>query len=154
MTLFLPGAIPLALLDAGGAKIKTLYLPAPDRGVPAVEWEKDCYTQKIPGVGERERLLGYLPILTLSWKIYDDLARAGVTIGTAAGNRPSAEQLLQILSAKSGTLKIGAGPGAGGFVVGSVKTSAVNLAGPGFASGLTLTIRGRDLRPDMTLGSF
>ena len=154
MTLALPGPIPLAVLDVNGAKLKTLYLPPCGPGSRLLEWEKDSEIRKIPRVGERERILGYLPILTLAWPIYDDRAGHGAALGTADGQRPTVEQLLQLVSAKSGSLKVGAGVGGGGFVVGVIKASGIKLVGSGFAGDLKLVLRARDYRADMTLGAF
>lgn len=154
MSLFQPGPIPLAVLDANGNKTKTLFLPPCGAGMRLLEFEKDAETRKIPRVGERERIFGYLPILTLKWGVYDDRAGNRYAIGTANGQRPSAEQLLQLLSVPSGTLKVGLGIGGAGFVVGVIKVSGAKLTGNGFAGELQLVMRGRDYRSEMTLGAF
>jgi hypothetical protein len=150
----LPGPIPLAVLDSSGNKVKTLYLPACGSGMRLLEWEKDSEIRKIPRVGERERINGYLPILTLKWPIYDERPGRGYVIGTANGQRPTAEQLFQIVSAASGSLKVGQGIGGTGFVVGVIKVSGTKLVLGGFAGDLQLVLRGRDYRSEMTLGAF
>lgn len=149
-----PGPIRLATLDAGGNKTKTLWLPTPAKGSPALEWERKSTVWTLVDGSERQRLLGFLPVLTVRWQIYDDTAGNGYTIGTADGNRPSLDQLLVLLSAASGGLKVSPGRTAGGLVVGALSVKPVVLAGAGFAQGLEVTFRGRDVRPDMTLGAW
>lgn len=149
-----PGPIRLATLDAGGTKTKTLWLPAPAKGSPSLEWERKATTWSLVDGSERQRLLGFLPILTVRWQIYDDTAGNGYTIGTADGNRPSLDQLLVLLSAGSNALKVSPGRSAGGLVVGALSVKPVVLAGAGFAQGLEVVFRGRDIRSDMTLGTF
>lgn len=155
MTLSLPGPIRLAVLSGiGGAKVRTLWLPAPAKQNPVLSWEKKAIAQDLVDGSERERKLGYIPILKASWHPYDERAGQGYTIGTADGQRPPLEELLKILSYPSGWLKVSAGPGAAyGFVVGRVETGKVSLLGPGYMD-LEVTFRGRDIMSDQSLAVF
>lgn len=155
MQIFQPGPVRIATLDGVGAKIKTLYLPAPDVKLPGLRWDRKLGGKwELINGSERERQLGFIPVLRLAWGTYDDRAGQGYTIGNANGQRPSAEQFLQLLSAASGTLKVSPGLTAGGFVVGSIDVSEVYLVGSTFVGGLTVTLRGRDIQSEQVLGSF
>lgn len=155
MTLSLPGPIRLAVLSGiGGTKVRTLWLPAPDKKQPELSWDKKAITQELVDGSERERKLGYIPILRVAWRPYDDRPGEGYTIGTADGQRPAAEDLLKLLSYPSGWLKVSAGPApAYGFVVGRVEVGKVPLIGRGFYD-LEVTFRGRDVQADQSLVVF
>lgn len=107
MAVIANGKIRLALVDAGGVKQKTLILPTPDKGTPELEWIEKVSTKELIDGSERTRLLGFLPQLTLTWKVYDD----SQATGTGDGQTPTLEALLGILSGATGTLRVSPGPG-------------------------------------------
>ncbi len=154
--LITPGPIQLAVLNGvGGSKLKTLILPVPDRKNPEVEWITKKIDQDLVDGSERTRILGYIPSLKVKWSPYDDRTGQGLTIGTADGNRPSLEQLLTILSATPGTLKVSLGTTGTplGFIVGRADIDKIPYHGRDFAD-LTVTFRGRDVYSTRTLGAF
>ncbi len=154
--LITPGPIRLAVLNSiGGTKLKTLYLPQPDRKFPELEWVAKETNQDLVDGGERTRRLGYIPVLKVRWTPYDDRAVFGYTIGTSDGQRPTLEQLLPILSMASGFLKVSLGNGTTpyGFVVGRVDVDKMPFRNTGFTD-LSVTFRGRDIVADRTLGAF
>jgi len=156
MTFINPGTPRIAILNTDGSTNRMLYLPAPDRGSGvAQEWqEKSILTELIDG-SEQCRRLGWIPSLTLKWAIYNDvLQNTPYSIGVLNGQMASYDTLMSILDGAPGTLKISPGPSAGGFVVQSVKTSPVGIAGPGLAAGLQVTFRGGAICPTKTLGVF
>lgn len=155
-SLITPGPIRLAVLNGvNGSKLKTLYLPQPDRKSPEFEWITKAKDAELVDGSERTRILGYLPSLKIKWSPYDDRAAFGYTIGTNDGQRPSLEQLLTILSATPGTLKVSLGNGASplGFVVGRVDVDKMPFRSSGFVD-LSVTFRGRDIYTERTLGAF
>lgn len=155
-TLITPGPVRLAVLNGvGGAKLKTLYLPTPDKNYPELEWAEKKVDADLVDGSERTRILGYLPVLKLRWTPYEDRAVFGFTLGTSDGNRPTVDQLLDILSSDPGTLKVSLGGGASpfGFVVGRVNIDKIPYKGGQFVS-LTLTLRGRDVVSSRVLGAF
>lgn len=150
------GPIRLAVLRTDGVtKDKTLYLPAPDRGFPKLEFVKKSSTVDLETGDERTRLLGFLPVLTCRWTAYDERSGHGYTIGTADGNRPGYADLLVVLSGATKTLKVSPGPSTvGGFVVDRVDIKELGVAGPDLLMGLEVTFRGRDILSTMALGSW
>ena len=156
-TLITPGYIRLAVLNTlGGSKLKTLYLPVPDKGTPELTWDTKKNDQDLIDGSERSRILGAIPVLTVKWTPYHDLAEYGHAIGTADTNKPSVEQLMSLLSTTaSGFLKVSTGNGASpvGFVVGRVDIDKISYKGNALVS-FSLTFRGRDIVTDRTLGAF
>lgn len=153
-TLLQVGPIRLAVLASDGTtKTKTLILPPPSRDGLELDWEEDSTTVKLVGGGRRTRRIGYLPVLTVRWKAYDDLANPGITIGTANGNRPSLEDLLVILSAATRGLRVSPGASAGGFTVDQVVTKQIGKKGPVY-TGVQATFYGRDPLATKTLEVF
>jgi len=155
-TLLTPGPIRLAVLNTlGGTKLKTLYLPTPDKGSPELEWvAKKNDTDLIDG-SERSRILGAIPVLRVKWTPYDDRSTNGYTIGVADGNRPTPEQLFALIyGTASGFLKVSTGNGASplGFVVGRVDIEKISYKAA-FVN-FSLTFRGRDIVTNATLGAF
>jgi hypothetical protein len=155
MTLSLPGPIRLAVLSGiGGAKVKTLWLPSPSKQLPELSWEKKAIAKDLVEGSERERKLGYIPILRATWIPYDERPNKGFVIGTLDGQRPLLEDLLVILSMPSGWLKVSAGPGSAyGFVVGRVETGKLPMRGQGLLD-LEVTFRGRDVVSTQSLVVF
>lgn len=154
--LITPGPIRLAVLNGiAGTKLKTLYLPQPDRKFPELEWVAKKNDQDLIDGSERTRILGYLPVLKVKWSPYDDRAVFGYTVGTSDGQRPSLEQLLSILGTGSGLLKVSLGNTGTplGFVVGIVEVDRIPFRSTGFCD-LSVTFRGRDIQSDRTLGAF
>jgi len=156
-TIITPGYIRLAVLNTlGGTKLKTLYLPQPDRGTPEFSWDVKKSDQDLIDGSERSRILGSIPVMTVKWTPYNDLAEYGHAIGTADTNKPSVEQLLALIaSTASGFLKVSTGNGASpvGFVVGRVDIDKLSYKSNALVS-LSLTFRGRDIVTDNTLGAF
>lgn len=157
MGLFTPGTPRIALLDGSGNKLKTLYLPEPDRqnGVN-LEWvEKASYTDLVDG-SESCRRLGWIPVLTLSWAAYNEVfSITGRTIGGADGNQADLLSLLALLDADPRRLKVSPGPSAGGFVAGRVTVSGMGVVGGiGIATGLKITIRGGPICSSKVLGAW
>jgi hypothetical protein len=143
------------VLNADGTKAKTLYLPPPDRKNPKLEWETKGTKQELLDGSERMRVLGYLPVLTLKWSAYDDRPGQGYTLGTADGQRPTLEQLLQVLSGTPGTLRVSAGPApAGGFTCGEIKVGGAVLLAPGIGGDLQIVFRGRQVLSSRYLEAF
>jgi hypothetical protein len=155
MAFFLPGTPRLALLDAGGNTLKTLFLPAPDKGVPTVEWVEKGFNAELIDGGESNRRLGWLPQITMSWSVYNDTDGLGHTIGNADQNLASISALLDLLDTPPGLLKVSPGPSTGGFVVNKVTVQPIGIVGlAGFAAGLKVTFRGGTIQPSLTLGAF
>lgn len=136
--------------------LKTVYLPAPNSGDGiSLEWAEKSYRNDLVDGSERTRRLGYIPVLTLKWKIYNDSPGQGYTIGAADGNMLGIADLLAILSLDPGRLKVSPGPLAGGFQVDSVKVGSMGILGlQGFAAGVSVTFRGRTVQADQSLGVF
>jgi hypothetical protein len=157
MGLFTPGNPRIALLDGAGNKLKTLYLPAPDKtGGVTLEWiEKAFYTDLVDG-SEATRRLGWIPQMVMKWNAYNDLLpTSGRAIGAADGNVATMVALLALLDAPPGFLSASPGPSAGGFVVQRVKVAPIGIAGAqGVATGVEITLRGGAICATKTLGAF
>jgi len=113
MTLpFLPGKPYLQVLDTDGSTVlKTVYLPAPDKGYGELEWiKKTAATWELIDGSQRERVLGYLPSLTLKWKTYPDVKGRGLNLGSANGNLARLTDLAVLLATPSGRLRVCPGP--------------------------------------------
>lgn len=143
------GPVRLALLNPDGSKQKTLILPAPEKGSPGLEWIKKASTKEVVDGGERTRLLGFLPQLTLSWSVYDDTQATG----TGNGQTPTLEALLVLLSQATGTLRVSPGLSAGGFTADQVDVKEIGKV-PGFYTGIKVTFRARLARPARDLEVF
>lgn len=161
MTLLTPGPIRLAVLAGveSSTKTKTLYLPSPAAKSLELEWEAKQIEQELVDGSERTRVLGFIPVLKCKWTPYDDKTTGrtgqGAVIGNLDGQRPTLEQLLVILSAAPGTLKVSTGNGASplGFVVGRVSVGGSALRGLDMGE-LSVTFRGRTASADRSLGAF
>lgn len=158
MSLFLPGTPRLKVYSAADLVTlqKTLYLPPPNvgDGVLLDFAEKSFHKELVDG-SERHRRLGYVPQLTLKWKVYNDSADQGFTIGQADGNMLGITDLLAILSLSADRIKVSPGPAAGGFQCSRISVSSLGILGrAGFGSGVSVTFRGRNVQADQALGTF
>ena len=155
MTFILPGTPRIALLDAGQNKLKTLFLPAPDKGVPKLEWiEKGINSELVDG-SESNRRLGFLPELTITWAVYNDQDGQGHAIGGNDQNLADIASFMAIMDAPPGFTSISPGPSAGGFVVNKTTIRPIGIIGlAGFAAGLEVTFRGGMIYPTKILGAF
>jgi len=141
------------LASVGGSKIKTLYLPSPDKDGLTLEWiEKVSQVDLIDG-SPRTRLLGFVPQVVARWNNYNDQPGYGFSIGISDGQRPDLESLLSVLSCRSGLLSVSPGVSAGGFVVDRISVQPISKRG-GVYSGLEVTLTGRSVMPTRTLGVF
>ena len=166
MPIFAPGMPRLALSNGLpvnsvtgplGPYVKSLfvYLPAPDKGAPTLEWIEKGFNPELINGGESNRRLGWLPQLVLRWAVYPDLDGQGLTIGGANGNLAGYASLMALLDVAPGLLVISPGPSAGGFLVNKVTTNPVGVIGMnGFAAGLEVTFRGGLPYPSKILGAF
>lgn len=150
MDLLQVGKIRLGVLDINGALTKTLILPAPGKDGIELDWEEVATTVSLVDGGRRTRRIGYLPVLLVRWPVYDDEARPGVTIGTGDGQRPSLPDLLGILSATTGRLKISPGMSAGWVLCDQVTTKQIGKRA-NYYTGLQATFYGRDPRTTKSL---
>lgn len=153
MSLMETGVIRLATLDGDGDKLLTYYLPAPSMDGLELEWEEQSSTVTLATGGRRTRRVGFVPTLTVRWKLYDERTGQGYSIGIGDGERPTLEQLLVILSQATNTLKVSPGPAAGGFVVDQVVVKPIGKKGP-YYTGLQAAFHGRVSTDTRTLGTF
>jgi hypothetical protein len=149
MALLQVGPIRLATTNSLGVKTATLILPPPSRDGLDLSWEDDATTVSLATGGRRTRRIGFLPVLKVTWKVYDEPKTPGITEGLT----PSLEQLLTLLSAGSRGLRISPGLTAGGFAVDQVKVEGVGKLA-GFYTGVSATFYGRDALATMTLETF
>lgn len=143
----------LALLDATGVKLKTLYLPMPDLDGFDLSWDERGRTWDLDDGGELTRVKGFLPVLKVRWSAYDDRLGRGYTIGTGDGQRPTLEDLLWFLSQPSGRLRVSPGLASGGFTVNRARPKGIGYKA-GYYTGIEVTFRGRTALPSMGLEVF
>ena len=143
------GKIRLALLNPDGTKAKTLILPAPDKGSPGLEWAEKASSKELINGDERTRLLGFLPVLTLKWAVYDDTQATGVD----DGQTPNLEALLGLLSQPTGMIRVSPGMTAGGFTVDRISVKEIGKTGS-FYTGIQATFRARSARASRDLEAF
>ncbi len=153
MSLLQASPLRLAVLDASGAKLKTLILPTPVEGGLELEWVDKLHTWELDDGGELTRTLGYLPQLTVKWTYYDERPAGRYPLGTDNGQRPSLEDLLVILSQPSGRLRVSPGLSAGGFTVDRCQVKPIGRRGLVY-SGVQVVFRGRYARPTRSLEAF
>ena len=137
------------MLNPDGSKAQTVILPAPEKGSPGMEWIKKSSTKELVDGGERTRLLGFLPQLTLSWSVYDDTQATGI----GNGQTPNLEALLVLLSQGTGSLRVSPGMTAGGFTADQVDVKEIGKV-PGFYTGIQVVFRARLARPFRDLEVF
>ena len=157
MGLFTPGTPRIALLNGSGTKLKTLYLPPPDKGPGlGLEWVEKAFDANLIDGSESCRRLGWIPQLVLKWGAYNDvLQTVNRAFGSADGNVADILSLLALLDTAPGLLKVSPGPSAGGFVVNKTTISPMGVAGSqGIATGLQITLRGGAICSTKTLGAW
>jgi len=150
------GPCRIAIVNGSGVRTSTYYLPPPDKdtGISLV-WDKKAYNETLYDGSEVERLLGFVPELTLSWSIYDDKnAIWGNQIGSSNGNQLDFLSFMSILDTPSGYISVSPGMTAGGFVCSSWKVDQIGTLVGGLATGITVTFRGTGIYSTRTLGSF
>lgn len=153
MALIQATPVRLALLDANGSKLKTLFLPIPDWDGIHLDWEERGKTWDLDDGGEVSRIVGFLPVLRLRWSHYDERPGMGYPIGTGDGQRPTLEDLLWFLSQPSGRIRISPGLNAGAFTVNRTQHRGIGKRGL-FYTGLEVTFRGRHAQPTQQLEVF
>jgi len=155
--LFNTGTPRLATLDpaGSGAKTASFFLPVPNNDGVKLEWVEKSDTYELIDGSEGIRLFGWIPELTITWDVYDDInPNYGYVIGSASGNQLDYTSLLTVLNTSSGFLKVSPGPDAGGFVVNKSTISAVGNTAGGMATGVDITFRGSAICSSRVLGAF
>lgn len=145
----------IALLNTNGTKAKTLYLPPPDRsnGI-SLEWIEKAVDTTLVNGSESTRRLGWIPQITLSWSVYDDVtASYGYSYGSTDGHMASYSDLMTLLDNQPNTLKLSPGPTAGGMICNKITVSAVGV-NQGLTTGLKIVFRGGQILSNKGLGSF
>lgn len=155
MSLFVPGTPRIALLDSNGNKLRTLYLPPPDRtGGIGLQWVEKAFDANLIDGSESCRRLGWLPQLKLKWSTYNDVLQTQARpIGGNDGDLADINSLLALLDSPVGTIKVSPGPSAGGFVVNKTTISEMSVDGP-VTTDLTITLRGGAICASKVLGAF
>jgi len=158
MTYFQPGALRIATLSPADqvTKLGTFYLPSPNRSNGlAFEWIEKSLTKELIDGSESTRRFGFIPQVTLSWSIYDDLNPLyGYPIGSATGNQLSFPALLAIMDITPGFIRFSPSTVDGGFNVYSVKIAKLGVTIAGLVTGLSITLRGGEILPTKVLGAF
>lgn len=169
-----PGLPRIALLNTSGVKLKTLFLPMPDKGLPKVRWNEKGQVKDLIDGSEANRRLGWIPEVTFRWSVYVDQISAsftdgstmgawGLAVGPNNGQMASMNDLLVLLSNAPGLIAISPGPGlpgapfiAGGvgFVAQSWTISEIGANPLGQAEGVSITFRGGAIQSSMVLGAF
>lgn len=109
---------------------RTLYLPPPDKREEVVAWKKESTFQKLVDGSNRERVLGYIPVMTLRWKHFNDLNSRGLGLGQADGNMLTLPDLVEVLALAPGRLRVCPG------LSKAVRTA--NLSASGTGDGIVL----------------
>ena len=119
-----PGLPQIALLATANntaSRVKTLFLPMPNKGLPLVDYIEKGQVKPLVDGSEANRRLGWLPEVTLRWSVYADQIQAsftegvtmgpwGITVGPNNGNMASMADLQALLSAAPGCLEINPNP--------------------------------------------
>lgn len=134
----------------------TYTLPAPERNTGInLEWEEQSFNAKLITGGESNRRLGFLPILTLSWSVYDDKnALYGNSIGGLAGQQLDYNSLLSILDTTPGYLWVSPSMSGPGFIVNTAKINRTGIVAGNFATGVSITFKGGTIYPTKTLQAY
>jgi hypothetical protein len=157
MTFIQPGTPRLAVLNTDGSYAASYFLPPPNaEGGMSLEWEERNQTKVLVDGSDATRRKGFIPVLTLTWAIYDDVnAKNGHVIGGANGNQLDINSLLAVLDNPVGTLKVSPGPSAGGFVIQTTKIGPITIVkGLGIAKDVSITLKGGTICSAKILGSF
>lgn len=155
--LFNLGTPRISLFDASGNRLKTLFLPEPDRkdGL-SLEWvEKGTYKDILDG-SEAGRRKGWIPVLTLGWSPYAALQEwTPHPIGDQDGNMADITTFLALLDNLPKRLRISPGPTAGGFRPSRVTVAPFGAVGrQGLVTGLRVTFRGSNILSSKVLEVF
>ena len=153
-TSFTTGQPRLRLLDGAGATIKTLWLPSPTKGQAILTWKEKAITQELVTGDERLRRLGFIPVLRLRWKVYDDRNQGRYVIGSADGQQADYATFLALLATTPGRLKVSPGPASGGFIALVTKWPTETPIAGSFASDVEVEFTGRDILSTPVLGTF
>jgi hypothetical protein len=133
--------------------VKTLLLPISREDGMDLDFVPKGETRELEDFSESTRKMGYLPVLRVAWDYYDERSDQLPTLGTGDGQRPSLADLLVIICAPSGRLRVQAGPGAGWFRVDRVTPKPIGVAPNGLPKGVELVFHGKDILPTMALGT-
>ena len=88
---------------------KTLYLPPCDKRGVTLSWRKKFIAQDLVDGSERQRVLGYIPVLNLRWKHFNDTDHRGLGFGQNDGNMLTLADLQEILALTPGRLRVSPG---------------------------------------------
>lgn len=149
------GPLRCAVLDPSGSGVKTsvYYLPSPSK-ITETWIEKGINTELINGA-ESNRRLGFIPEVTITWSIYDDVnPRWGYAIGNANGQQLTFDGLMSWLDGAPGYISFSPGLTAGGFVVNTVKINNYGVMVGGFITDLQITLRSGTIYNTKQLGAF
>lgn len=133
-TPFKPGVPAIQVLQSDLVTVdRTVYLPTPT--TVKLDWKEKAIRQELVSGAERIRRIGYVPVLTMAWKTYQDVNEERYPLGNANGNTLRLQDLLDICNLGGGRLRVSPGPGAGetysvtahGFGVGNGSTTAFQL---------------------------
>jgi len=154
MTFITTSPLRISTLATDGVTKTASYFLPPCSNL-TLEWvEKNIVKELIDG-SETCRRFGWIPQLSCTWSIYDDVnALYGKTIGTATGNQLSFAGLMSVLDNKPAALWISPSLTAGAFQPGSVSVSAIEAISGGFASSLQITFRGGTIYSTKILGAY
>lgn len=155
MPLFTPGSPRLRLLNSDGTTNKTLNLPPPTRdGGVTLEWVEVSETKRLVNGSEVCLRRGWIPELTLRWKLYDDVSPTTINVGSGNGQTADMATLLAMLDAAPGRIRVSPGPTAGGFTVNRTEIRPLGIRGPGMAAGVEITLRAGKVFSAKTLEAF
>jgi len=133
------------LLQASPIRLKvgttTYILPPPAKGGLSLEFVQKATTRENLSGAELTRKLGYVPVVTAKWPLY-----LPSKYPQYAGQMPSIEELLTILSGPNKSYSVSPGLTTGGFLVDSSTVKALGVAGP-YITGLEVTFRGATIGP-------
>ena len=164
--LWTPGTPRIALCDPHNErKLLTQYLPICDPGYPKYDPSEVKILKTLIQGSNRNRRLGWVPQLTMRWEIYLDQIQASLTEGATVGawgfvmgpldgQMPTMADLLNLLSAPPGGLKVSPGPSAGGFIAEDWTVKAIGVNQLGLATGLEIEFVGRNIQQTPALWGF
>ena len=132
---------------------KTLYLPTPPPDAVNLNWEEKSTTKELIDGSERTRVIGYVPLLDLRYPYYDDRPMPHKVRGIEDGQCPLLEDLLVLISGRSGRFKVSPGLTCGGYLVDRVEVKGIGKAGRTY-TGIQLVFRSREIFNTRTLGDF
>jgi hypothetical protein len=151
------GVLRLATLATDGVtKTATYYLPPPSENGLTIDWEPKGYMAELVTGGELFRCTGWLPTITATWDIYDDVTGSyGYTVGSASGQQLDFESFMTIITSTApGYLSISPGPTANGMTVNQVKVGSTGIKFNGINSSVKVTFRSGTIYQSARLGAF